>query len=163
MHKRVRKVRQPQWLTRDILDQLSKRDTLLKKARACNTADAWAQYRGARNQATNMIIRAKRNYFKASFQNSKGNSKSIWKLIRSLGGDRPTRQSEFFKVTEEDISSGRYRGLLISISTLQLLRIKRNNPSWPLTVVILINLNSLLAKSYLQNHNSLYLQLQLTW
>ena len=129
MHKRVRKVRQPQWLTRDILDQLSKRDTLLKKARACNTADAWAQYRGARNQATNMIIRAKRNYFKASFQNSKGNSKSIWKLIRSLGGDRPTRQSEFLKVTEEDISSGRYRGLLISISTLQLLRIKRNNPS----------------------------------
>ena len=104
-HKQIRKVKQPRWLTRDILDQLSKRDNLLKKARAYNTADAWARYRGARNQATNMITRAKRNYFKASFQNSKGNSKSIWKLIRSLGGDKPTRQPEFLKVTKEKIIS----------------------------------------------------------
>ena len=89
----------------DILDQLSKRDNQLKKARAYNTADAWARYSGARNQATNMITRAKRNYFKASFQNSKGNSKSIWKLIRSLGGDKPTRQPEFLKVTKEKIIS----------------------------------------------------------
>ena len=95
----------PRWLTRDILDQLSKRDTLLRKARARNTADAWARYRGGRNQATNMITRAKRNFFKASFQNSKGNSKSIWKLIRSLGGGRPMRQLEFLKFTEEKIIS----------------------------------------------------------
>ena len=57
MHKRprVRKVKQPRRLTRDILDQLSKRDTQLKLARAYNTADAWASFRGARNPATNMI------------------------------------------------------------------------------------------------------------
>ena len=57
MHKRprVRKVKQPRRLTRDILDQLSKRDTQLKLARAYNTADAWARFRGARNPATNMI------------------------------------------------------------------------------------------------------------
>jgi len=70
VHKWVRKVRQPQWLTRDILDQLSKRDTLLRKARACNTTDAWARYRGTRNQATDMITRAKRNYFRCCLKSS---------------------------------------------------------------------------------------------
>ena len=64
-----------------------------------------ARYRGGRNQATNMIMRAKRNYFKTSFQNSKGNSKSIWKLIRSLGEEKPTRQPESLKVTEEEMIS----------------------------------------------------------
>ena len=102
MHKRVRKVKQPR---RDILDQLSKRDTLLKKGRAYKTADTWARYHGARYQATNMIMRVKRKYFKTSFQNRNGNFKSIWKLIKSLGGDKPTRQQESLKVTEEEIIS----------------------------------------------------------
>ena len=60
MHKRVRKVKQLRRLTRDILDQLSKRDTQLKLARAYNTADAWARFRGARNPATNMITSKKK-------------------------------------------------------------------------------------------------------
>ena len=72
MHKRVRKVKQPRWLTRDILDQLSKRDTLLKKAREYKTTDAWARYRAARNQATNMITRAKRTTSRHRFRIAKG-------------------------------------------------------------------------------------------
>ena len=103
MHKWVRKVKQLRWLTRDILDQLSKIDTRLKIAWADNTTDAYARYRGARNQATNVTTRAKRNYIKTSFQNSKGISKSIWNLIRSLGGNKPTRQPLFLKVTKEKI------------------------------------------------------------
>ena len=43
-----------------------------------------------------MIEKAKRNYFKSSIQNNKGNVKSIWKLIKSLGGNnKPSRLPEF--------------------------------------------------------------------
>ena len=95
MYKRVRKVKQPQWLTRDILDQLSKRDTLLKKARAYNTADAWAMYRGgARNQATKMISRAKRNYFKILLQKPNAS----------------TRISQSYR-GRDNLNSGRHCGL----------------------------------------------------
>ena len=66
----------PRWLTKDILN-LSKRDTSFEKPRACNTADAWKRYRGARNQATNMITKAKQNYIKVTFQNGEGNSMKL--------------------------------------------------------------------------------------
>ena len=43
-----------------------------------------------------MIEKAKRNYFKSSIQNNKGNVKRIWKLIKSLGGNnKPSRLPEF--------------------------------------------------------------------
>ena len=72
MHKRVRKVKQPRRLTRDILDQLSKRDTQLKLARAYNTADAWVRFRGARNPATNMITSKRKLLRRRRFRIAKG-------------------------------------------------------------------------------------------
>jgi hypothetical protein len=85
--KRIVKSKQPQWINGDILNQLKFRDNLLSKARKfeTNSTNAWKQYHIARNLASNMIEKAKRNYLKSSIQNNKGNVKSIWKLIKSLG------------------------------------------------------------------------------
>ncbi len=59
----------------------------------------------ARNQVTHMIKNAKRNYFKLSFQESKGNPRSIWKLIKSLTGNKVPRQPIYFKTTGDKIIS----------------------------------------------------------
>ena len=90
--------KQPQWINGDIINQLKIRDNLLSKARKSetNSTNAWKQYRIARNLASNMIEKAKRNYFKSSLQNNKGNVNCIWKLIKSLGGNnKPSHLPEF--------------------------------------------------------------------
>ena len=89
--KRIAKSKQPQWINGDILNQLKIRDNLLSKARKSetNSTNAWKQYRIARNLASNMIEKAKRNYFKSSIQNNKGNVKSI------RGNNKPSRLPEF--------------------------------------------------------------------
>lgn len=52
-----------------------------------------------------MIENAKRNYFKSSFKDMKGDSRSIWKLIKSLANNKSTRQPEFLTVATEKVIS----------------------------------------------------------
>lgn len=84
--KRVAKDKQAQWMTKAVIKQLEKRDTLLKKARRSKNEHDWSNYRSARNQATNMIKSAKSKFYKGCFENSKDNPRKIWKTIKSLMG-----------------------------------------------------------------------------
>ena len=54
----------------------------------------WRQYRMARNQVVKMIVKAKRD-FKTSVAQSSGDSKAIWKLIKSLSGGNTSSQPSF--------------------------------------------------------------------
>ena len=54
----------------------------------------WRQYRMARDQVVKMIVKAKRD-FKTSVAQSSGDSKAIWKLIKSLSGGNTSSQPSF--------------------------------------------------------------------
>lgn len=83
--KRVSKDKQPQWMTNEILDAIKKRDNLMSKARSSNHPDCWKLYRAARNSVVSKIEQSKRTYFKTSFRENKGNPKTVWKFLKSLG------------------------------------------------------------------------------
>ncbi|XP_031575398.1 uncharacterized protein LOC116309015 [Actinia tenebrosa] len=84
--KRVAREKQAPWMTNEVLRHLQKRDSLLKTARVSASLDAWENYKSARNKATNLIKTAKFKFYDNCFENSKGDSKGIWKTIKSLTG-----------------------------------------------------------------------------
>ena len=90
--KRVKCAVQAPWMTSSVLKQLHLRDNWLKTARRSNNADDWFNYRAARNKAVAMIRSAKRKFFCNAFEENKGNSRGIWKTIRTLTGSGKNRR-----------------------------------------------------------------------
>ena len=89
---RVKRAAQAPWMTSSVLKQLHLRDNCLKTARRSNNADDWSNYRAARNKAVAMIRSAKRKFFCNAFEENKGNSRGIWKTIRTLTGSGKNRR-----------------------------------------------------------------------
>ena len=65
------------WKTKAIIEQLRLRDMLLKTAGRSNVKADWDTYKLARNKCVNIIERN-------CFEKYKGNSKAMWKTIKSL-------------------------------------------------------------------------------
>lgn len=84
--KRVSRKRQVPWITKDMLWQIHKRDSLLKKAEISSEPRDWELYRSARDSATNSIRSAKSKFYQNCFEESTGNTKQTWKTIKSLTG-----------------------------------------------------------------------------
>lgn len=85
--KKVAKQNQAPWMTVNILQALRRRDSLLRKARQSRCVTDWNCFKIARNKVVNMIRSAKYKYYNTCFNNNKGNSKKMWKTIKSLMGD----------------------------------------------------------------------------
>ena len=79
IEKRVNKQVQPPWMNNDIKEAMKERDKRLKRARRWNLTDDWLCYRRAKNKTTNLIKKAKRNFFSQSIDEHKGNPKGIWR------------------------------------------------------------------------------------
>ena len=59
--KRVKRLNQPIWMTKEVLHSMKTRDTLLKKARISNLLEDWTCYMHAKGETTNLITKTKRN------------------------------------------------------------------------------------------------------
>lgn len=90
--KHVKRAVQAPWITSSVLKQLHLRDNCLKTARHSKNADDWSNYRAERNKAVAMIRSAKRKFFCNAFEENKGNSRGIWKTIRTLTGSGENRR-----------------------------------------------------------------------
>ena len=84
--KRVKKPSQPAWMTKEIVQSIRQRDSLLVKARKSDKPVDWANYLQAKNKTTNLIRKSKRKYFCEKIDENKGNSRGIWKALRTLSG-----------------------------------------------------------------------------
>ena len=84
--KRVKKPSQPAWMTKEIVQSIRQRDDLLVKARKSDNPVDWANYSQAKNRTTNLIRKSKRKYFREKIDENKGNSRGIWKVLRTLSG-----------------------------------------------------------------------------
>ena len=62
--KRVKTEKQAPWMTREVLQHLHRRDSLLKKARISALPAVWEIYKIARNKAINAIKSAKTKFYK---------------------------------------------------------------------------------------------------
>ena len=77
--KRVRKLKQPDWINDRIISAIKTRDKELKKARKSNDPAVWAKYRRAKCFVTNLIRKSKRIYFQESIEKTKGILKEFGK------------------------------------------------------------------------------------
>ena len=84
--KRVKRLNQPIWMTKEILHSMKTRDKLLKKARISNLQEDWTRYAHAKGQTTNIIRKTKRSFFREKIDENKGNPKGVWKALKSLSG-----------------------------------------------------------------------------
>ena len=99
--KRVSREKQVPWMTKAIINQLKIRDTLLKVARSTNNTSDWHCYRSARSKSVNMIKSAKYKIYSNCFENSKDDSRSMWKIIKSLIGS-DTRKKTVKQMPDDD-------------------------------------------------------------
>lgn len=75
---RVKKNRQPDWLTPDIIDTMNERNR-------CKINGLVEQYKQLRNKVSSMIKTAKNEMYKIKLDEGKDDPRSIWKLFRELG------------------------------------------------------------------------------
>ena len=61
IERRVKRFKQPDWFSNDILDVMKKRDMTLKQARLFNSHDLWNEYKVLRNKVVHLIVHAKKN------------------------------------------------------------------------------------------------------
>ena len=84
--KRVRKKRQPDWMSPEILHLINERDKLLRKVRVTNSVSDWSEYRLARNKATCKLREGKRKYYQSALRKNRSNPKRLWKHKKNLAG-----------------------------------------------------------------------------
>jgi len=76
------------WITRNIKRQMKQRKRLYNKAKHLQTAEAWQDYRTAKNNVTTLIRESHKNYQNKMFSNDSGiNYKKFWKYIKTVRKD----------------------------------------------------------------------------
>jgi hypothetical protein len=75
--KRVKRTKQPEWMTHDILECMRDRDH-------CKSVKDYVAYKILRNKCVSLIRQAKTIFYQSCIKNSKGDSSKLWKHIKDL-------------------------------------------------------------------------------
>ena len=81
--KRVRESN-PQWVTEELLASIKRRDYLKKIASRSKDENDWLNFKQQRNFVVNLKNRLKKQYFQNVIDESKDDSKKLWKTLNSL-------------------------------------------------------------------------------
>ena len=71
------------FITPDIREEMYKRDFLHRKATRLKDPIVWNDYKKQRNYVNTIIIRAKKEHFSNSVENSHGNQRNMWKTLKT--------------------------------------------------------------------------------
>ena len=82
------KQKESPWMTTDILQSIRKRDRLKLKAKKSKSLVDWEKYKKARNNVTNNIRQAKRNFISTNIESAVGDVKKVWKTLRYLAPEK---------------------------------------------------------------------------
>ena len=85
-NKRVKRRSQPPWMNDEILKLISERDGPMKTAGRTNLSIDWYLYTRAKCKTSTLIKHAKRCFFQETIGKNKGNSKGIWKALKTSSG-----------------------------------------------------------------------------
>jgi len=103
--KGVKRPNQPVWMTKEILQSMKTRDKLLNKARNSNLPEDWSRFTHAKRQTTNVLRKTKRSFFREKIDENKGNTKGVWKALKSLSGTSKPRVRINEITTENEVVS----------------------------------------------------------
>ena len=74
----------PDWMTRELIEQVKDRDYFYKKAKTSGDRDAWNVARYLRNVTNSNIRQAKREFVLDELRHHDDNPKKFWKVIRKI-------------------------------------------------------------------------------
>ena len=88
-HAPLRKFRAPKspktpWFDEKIESLKKVRDYYHRRATTGNLPKDWESYRNTRNQVTRLVRKSKKDYYTSLIDQNKGNSKSMWKILKGL-------------------------------------------------------------------------------
>ncbi|WAR04353.1 hypothetical protein MAR_019722 [Mya arenaria] len=93
---RVKHIKQPDWFTPDILDEIKKRD----KFKAKNDMD---NYRVSRNKVCTLIDNSKKESYKRKIEEGKSDPKTVWKIFKEHGAStKKTNNCNLIKNIHKD-------------------------------------------------------------
>lgn len=81
------------WMTKKLIVELRKRDTLFKKYISDRSDCNHDKYKKYRNFVNAAIRTAKRKYYQTKFEQVQGNSKLTWKLLKDILNINPKKES----------------------------------------------------------------------
>lgn len=82
-YKKKNGIRKPKWMTSEVWQQLSTKEREFKRLRSRKTCIRRDKYREERNKATELVLKAKRDYEKTLIKDIKKNKNKFWSYIRS--------------------------------------------------------------------------------
>ena len=97
--KRTNRISREPWMTPEILADIRRRDRLARKK------DRWEEEKKQRNEIVKKIRKAEKDYLKAQIENSVGNIKRHWDVIKKVTNKTNNK--------EETVTSFFYKGSLI--------------------------------------------------
>ena len=74
----------PDWMTRELIEQINDRDYFYKKAKRTNDKDLWNIAKFLRNNTNASIRQAKRDFVLNELKQNESNPKKFWKMIRTV-------------------------------------------------------------------------------
>ena len=92
--KRMKHYVQPVWFTNDIKQRILARNREKRKGH-------FQQFKILRNEVVQMVRRAKSLHYHKIIENSKGNSKELWKHMRELTGKKSNKVPMAIKIDDE--------------------------------------------------------------
>ena len=97
IERRVKRLKQPAWLTSDIIDAMKKRDLSLKYAKANSCQSSWSDYKRNRNNVVHLIVKAKKRYFGNMLIDNKSKPSAIWNVYNSIINSNKSTNPTFIK------------------------------------------------------------------
>ena len=96
---KIKKVKED-WVSQELLEEITLKDHLLSKAKRTNKPEDWARARKIRNDSNLWAKKAKSEYIKNQLDNNLNDHKNLWRSIKNIIPNQ-TQQSQYISLIDE--------------------------------------------------------------
>ena len=89
------------WFTKEVLEALSEKNRLYKKARNNGSEENWTKFKNQRNYARALLLNTKQEFLKGQIEVNRGNPKAFWRKLNSIIGN--SKNSHSFSSIHNDL------------------------------------------------------------
>ena len=76
----------PEWITKDMISEISLKDHLYKIAKNLDTPEAWKTFQNKKNEVKKLLATAKENYIHNKLEELEPNPRKFWRTINNMSG-----------------------------------------------------------------------------
>ena len=132
----------PDWMTKELIEQIKDRDYFYKKAKSQNDDDAWNIAKHFRNSTNSNIRQAKREFILRELQMHDNDPKKFWKVIHKvLPTGKSSQKAEILlknggsKIDKEDVAHF-VNSYFVNVGNFKLPDLSTNDHSGPYGVTL---------------------------